>query len=1645
MSIDEALSGFDIAEFLNTTHSEAYESARTEISKPPENPGKFIIPDLSEKCLKSLKVTKRRIICADTLIDTYYDKRQDCEQLELDIAAFQEEIKQIRIELKDAADKAGYYEKEVNRLNNVNKELLEKYEHTQNLYEGMQSHCNQMQILFKENETAMESSKIENQLIKTSLRDCEKQIANLQTAKEILLKDICMASGVALGKRKLSSRRKHVLMKYQTQTEIIDSDKSDGETDENNLLSLPQSFKFTLPAENVEKNVTEGIISSKKDNDHDWDNSTELTNTDTGRGSSLASSDKCFNSPDYFLIHSPFNPDIADNRKKQLVNTSTSPILFESNYAHVATSPILFEYENIRITLSPETTNGNKDMALSPPEFEKSDIIKLPETDIGTDILSDTETFDMFCDNTTAVGQLISPIIDESPDEDKDIEVQGATTNSITMPGDNQHDTSQRISMESISERECLELNNSKNIAANSSGDWEIEMILERMRLHHKLITPIPNSPSKPCNSNITSQPSLETSTFSCKDAEKIYKYFEAKFNALNQQYLDSMQGNMPKSGCWKEDETNSIIITRRTDDMGLKSCAENVTASGSDVATVSKVKKKPKKSDINSYQTPEQLTLVRKTYGRDQRHGKRPNIGSTGNVADSTSNKISTSIVKNTPPVIIINEPDQTESLDCSKNENIESTSIHLWMPGVLDPDSPLLSSETELFNDDISTSIPKRHEWLFEESSFEKKYSTKEPYTRSKLKHGELTTIDKPTQKLLPENKGYQIFSSPSIDDDEVPLSSLGNNVETKSDTDKISNDIPKGKKNLLKGSKVENRICAGENAKNTLEQGKLTKVDEVKCNLFTDNKVSIITSASNAKEKSKPVEIDEDSIPLSSMIECSNLSEREEDLFEDRLLEKQNTTQERHGKNTLKHRKLTKLEKMRQKLLPKSKIRSATPPIKKMRHKPLQISPPSKHIAPSDNAASLNDKDVYENAIKVMSELNLIKQTKKNKSQCNSKVTNEAGISTESSNSNKDTHNSTNKTNTLCSNEAVAKEVNSISLTQKNTDQKEKVLSNVYDKCKKELVIAVVKCDIIKNVSLLSSPEKLLANSQNESFEKTKISPNNKAVLDKKNQVQSNHRNEERDVKCEANADQQESRKRPIRLSDDNPDIHCKRTLRSSTLTQSKSHEHDASLISNILSDSENDANVTNTGPLSPNINGMHDVDCSTPNKSSSTQRLLNYEDIDMFTDDKEIPTKQVHEDKVKLYPKDSIFCKILEQTGKQPFKKNRKILPDPAISTKIKEEIALICELPQKDTKNAMNNLVTIIKNWDRKQFLAGFMVYLEDPERKMELFKKIYSPPGPSMTKAEQILLYVISQLRGSWSDVVERILWVIEYKLFNLNATPHFDQIESISHFFALLCRYFKLKSRLRLFMIDALYCMQYKAVPLIKQCLEVWMLILPLAHMGIAKSPMVTTMVYLLHYYKCQDQSNRVQEIKTILNRKYSYKITDWNEPKILEMYKNAINETRGIPLEKKLLRLAVLLIAKRNGPRWCQRNMITGILMTILKSDKVSERAKIFCASILGPLLKPYRDENMRSNCEVVINYLLDMLKHNPSSQMEEAVYTSLISISRHDLAKVVKPLLAWHPQRVSPEMERVLRDFVAEKNIPTWTRLLSEMQLQ
>lgn len=154
--------------------------------------------------------------------------------------------------------------------------------------------------------------------------------------------------------------------------------------------------------------------------------------------------------------------------------------------------------------------------------------------------------------------------------------------------------------------------------------------------------------------------------------------------------------------------------------------------------------------------------------------------------------------------------------------------------------------------------------------------------------------------------------------------------------------------------------------------------------------------------------------------------------------------------------------------------------------------------------------------------------------------------------------------------------------------------------------------------------------------------------------------------------------------------------------------------------------------------------------------------------------------------------------------------------------------------QDDYAKALNELVNELKTQGSRRIISGLMKYLNDPARKAEFIPEKNVQKGyhfgPTVTETEMVLIDVIALLEKSGIALWKPILASCEYTLFTLEkgATPVFPVVESVSHFYANICKFQGNVSGIWMFMLNAMYCLSFKAIPLIKHCLDVVPHVLP-------------------------------------------------------------------------------------------------------------------------------------------------------------------------------------------------------------------------
>ncbi|XP_022124533.2 uncharacterized protein LOC110999665 isoform X2 [Pieris rapae] len=766
-------------------------------------------------------------------------------------------------------------------------------------------------------------------------------------------------------------------------------------------------------------------------------------------------------------------------------------------------------------------------------------------------------------------------------------------------------------------------------------------------------------------------------------------------------------------------------------------------------------------------------------------------------------------------------------------------------------------------------------------------------------------------------------------------------------------------------------------------------------------------------------------------------------------------------------LKRRKQTKLDLLKKTIMPRSKIMAL--PARRIRKIPLK--PIVRKDLKNKLLNIINNKDAYDKARQVMVELKskskIIKQKIVKKKENRSSIRNISDRSTVKG-FKKD----------FVKNTALSNPI-TIDSTKESSNNEHMIISSTKNRHAMPLAPSTDDSIDTSSISVTKGDEEVKTMDLEELIHKDNNTGTEKIAEDEETPIVVD--NEKRDNHTSKVTTPKNNRRRK-RIDSESSNVSYKRMLRSSNLEKIEYKEKENkdnrplnidyndldmfdTAIETVIEKENVDKSVGKTTDEETDTNLLNKVKRKMripTNNSDKPQRLLRSSnshanitdtnrDRNANTLEKPDENKENNETNERLnisykYSADtnnysnSILCKMIRKHGKNVIKTSASKVADKiidAIFEKIDTTLSDIVEKPSDQLQKELDDLIQYLKSLNRKEFISGLMKFLQDPARKLELYNKTITKVP--MTKKEQMIVYIIKQMDD---NILDEVLRNIDFALFCLSRNPEFDTIESLSHMYAVLCRVFNLKNRLKVFMLDAMYCLNFKAVVVVKQCLTTWPHVLPLAHLPHAKSPLLLTIVYLLHFLKCDNRGmKRATDVRWLLDKRYMYNFSEWNQNRVLEMFSNAIKTIRDDPAERNMLRMAIIIFAKRQGVKWCQRHIINNLLLPTVENENSPQRVKVFCIKLLGPLFKAY-PVNMKVHCEIMTNRLLDMLEQeNLSHAVKEGIFTSLICMSKHSPQRVNSALLKWTPESVSSEFEALIKSYVREKPIKAWKKILSK----
>lgn len=386
-----------------------------------------------------------------------------------------------------------------------------------------------------------------------------------------------------------------------------------------------------------------------------------------------------------------------------------------------------------------------------------------------------------------------------------------------------------------------------------------------------------------------------------------------------------------------------------------------------------------------------------------------------------------------------------------------------------------------------------------------------------------------------------------------------------------------------------------------------------------------------------------------------------------------------------------------------------------------------------------------------------------------------------------------------------------------------------------------------------------------------------------------------------------------------------------------------------------------------------------------------------------------------------------------------------------NVKYHQEAAIkLCKDAQETVANDLKSLINS-PNWDKiihdnvvdnltkipsERLLARCVVNLIiELSKNNEPTDNTYTPPAPILTKSQQRIISLLVSLDKFKPNVIIEIFNVISYHLMRPNFFPELEEAEALSRIFVSLARLKKDRERVRIFICDALYSLQRKALIVIHAVISNWCEVLPMYDENqLLYLPMCIVHVIRAHKY-VPNESPKIGQLKRLLKGLYNY-------PEDQPLSKTHIKKLlAGLVNDKpdQSIMTAIILIAKKEGCEWTYKNIINGGLLKIIIDNK--DNSCIYDAlRLLGFLLRvfPIADEDgsVRKTVEQ-LSAILD--QGSASNDVEEGVVSALISLARQRFEDVAQSVLAWKPKRnLSSKLQQQLTSFFNTKPPTVWYKL-------
>ncbi|KDR10341.1 uncharacterized protein LOC110838051 [Zootermopsis nevadensis] len=326
-----------------------------------------------------------------------------------------------------------------------------------------------------------------------------------------------------------------------------------------------------------------------------------------------------------------------------------------------------------------------------------------------------------------------------------------------------------------------------------------------------------------------------------------------------------------------------------------------------------------------------------------------------------------------------------------------------------------------------------------------------------------------------------------------------------------------------------------------------------------------------------------------------------------------------------------------------------------------------------------------------------------------------------------------------------------------------------------------------------------------------------------------------------------------------------------------------------------------------------------------------------------------------------------------------------------------------------------------------------------------------SNSAPPLTQTQQrlvTLVYTLQSQHQQYKDLLETILLGIEYRLFRLGHVPNVIRSCSLARFHAALCLIRQDRQRVQAFCYDSMYCLYYKAFPLLFTVYTTYPDALPHASVGKDSMLMMTMTNLILMQSTDKTQTEyRIEAFKKLLQTRYGYSQRVLTTEQLFQVLVDRLRSSGG---HVEGLEASLILVAKRIGWDRSYKQLLCRNLVPLIdewRAGAVNDLTIREVIIVMGYITRCFPVMEAKACVQAVLNLLGSvLLEQNVSMEVQEAAAFSLLRLSRHNFCYVSDVLAKWQPSRsnvLGTLLEEMLL-FFETRNVKWWHNFLKRKRV-